>query len=82
MKRRNDFNRFQAAVTRQTLPDAVPLAENDISIAVMEAFLGRPMSNVKTWADFWLQAGYDYVLLQEALNIYVEKDIWDIESIC
>lgn len=59
-----DFGRFQAAITREVLPDRVPNAEVGIDIEVMEAFLGQAVTDVKTYASFWEEAGYDYVLLQ------------------
>jgi len=59
-----DFQRFHDAVSRQRLPDRVPLAEVWVDIEVMEAHLGRPMTDVETCASFWERAGYDYALLQ------------------
>ena len=59
-----DFQRFHDAVTRQRLPDRVPLAEVAVDIEIMTAFLGRHISDIKTYARFWQKAGYDYVLLQ------------------
>ena len=60
---RPDFQRFRAAVTRESIPDRIPLAEGHVDIEVMEAFLGRPMSDIETYASFWEKAGYDYALL-------------------
>lgn len=59
-----DFYRFYAAITRKGLPDRVPNAEVGIDIGVMEAFLGRAITDIKTYASFWEKAGYDYALLQ------------------
>lgn len=59
-----DFRRFHAAISRETLPDRVPNTEVEVDIEVMEAFLGRPVTDVKTYAAFWREAGYDYALLQ------------------
>lgn len=64
MKTRPDFTRFHAAVTRKAIPDRIPLAEVGIDIEVMESFLGRPIDNLKTYVKFFIEAGYDYVLLQ------------------
>ena len=63
-KQRPDFQTFHAAVTRQAVPDRIPTAEVGIDIEVMDAFLARPISDIKTYASFWEQAGYDYALLQ------------------
>lgn len=59
-----DFTRFEAAITRQRLPDRVPLGELEVDFPVMEAFLGRPIADLQTYCAFWEQAGYDYVILQ------------------
>ena len=59
-----DFRRFHTAITRKGLPDRVPNAEVGIDIEVMEAFLGYPITDIKTYASFWEKAGYDYALLQ------------------
>jgi hypothetical protein len=58
-----DFERFRLAVTREGIPDRIPLAEVGIDIEVMEAFLERPIDSVKTYASFWEKAGYDYALV-------------------
>ena len=58
-----DFSRFRAAMTRERLPDRIPTAEVGIDMEIVAAFLGRPV-DLKSYASFWAQAGYDYVLLQ------------------
>jgi uroporphyrinogen decarboxylase len=51
--------------TRQTLfcrePDRVPLLEIGADRPVKEAFLGRPIRNLRDELDFWRKAGYDCV---------------------
>ena len=59
-----DFTRFSTAVTRSAIPDRIPLAEVGIDIEVMESFLGTPIDNLQTYIRFFVEAGYDYVLLQ------------------
>ena len=59
-----DFNRFLSAITRERLPDRVPNAEVGVDVAIMEAFLGRPIRNVRGHVDFWREAGYDYTVVQ------------------
>ena len=59
-----DFQRFHDAVTREQLPDRIPNTEVEVDIEVMEAFLGRPITDIETYVSFWKKAGYDYVLLQ------------------
>ena len=58
-----DFRRLRAAVTREQLPDRIPTAEVGIDMEIVEAFVGRPV-DLPTYASFWAEAGYDYVLLQ------------------
>ena len=58
-----DFERFRAAITRQSLPDRLPIAEGSVAPEMMEAFLGRPIASVKEFAQFWKEAGYDYTIL-------------------
>lgn len=58
------FDRLRAAIVRDRLPDRVPMAEGGVDVNIMEAFLGRPIDGLKTYAEFWRQAGYDYVILQ------------------
>jgi uroporphyrinogen decarboxylase len=59
-----DFDRFHSVISRKSLPDRVPIAENHVDISIMEAFLGKPINDLKTYALFWKKAGYDYVLLE------------------
>ena len=58
-----DFERFRAAVTRERLPDRIPTAEVGIDMEIVADFLGRPV-DLESYASFWGEAGYDYVLLQ------------------
>ena len=59
-----DFTRLQAAISRERLPDRLPIAEMSVDFEVMEAFLGRPIKDLDTYVNFWKGAGYDYVILQ------------------
>ncbi len=59
-----DFGRFHAAVTREQLPDRVPNAEVHVAMGLMEAFLGVPVRDIKTYASFWEKAGYDFAILE------------------
>ena len=60
---RPDFGRIRAAVSRACLPDRIPTAEVAIDMEIVAAFMGRPV-DLATYASFWSEAGYDYVLLQ------------------
>jgi uroporphyrinogen decarboxylase len=57
-----DFNRFKVAVTRERLPDRLPIAEVEVDPPVMEAYLGRPITSVQDHVDFWEAAGYDFTI--------------------
>lgn len=70
--RENDFRRIRAALARQE-PDRVPAADVDICRQVKSAFLGRPVDDVASDVEFWVQAGYDFVA--------IEKTIWDYEAL-
>ena len=58
-----DFSRFEAAVTREHLPDRLPNSELEVDVEIMEEFMGHRIRNVQDHADFWREAGYDYTVL-------------------
>ncbi len=58
-----DFDRFLDVVTRRRLPDRVPLVDGAVDPEIMDAFLGRPVANVRDFVEFWKTAGYDYIIL-------------------
>ena len=62
--RQSDFSRFRAAITRESLPDTVPFGENDIDFGIMDALLGAPVRDLKSYVSFWHKTGYDFVLLE------------------
>jgi len=59
----SDFSRFEAAISRDRLPDRLPIAEVEVDFEIMEAYLGKPITDLATYVNFWQQAGYDYALL-------------------
>ena len=65
MKRRikPDFNRFLAAVTRERLPDRLPVSEIEVDVEIMEGFMGHRIRNVKDYVNFWDETGYDYTVV-------------------
>jgi len=63
-KRETDFRRFEAAISREHLPDRVPNGEIEVDFEIMEAYLGRPIADLATYVSFWAEAGYDYAILQ------------------
>ena len=62
-KTETDFARLRAALTREKLPDRLPIAEA-LDPEIMEEFLGSPIRDLKTYMRFWEKAGYDYTVLQ------------------
>ncbi len=60
-----DFRRFVDAMWRRE-PDRVPIAEMGVDLSIKERVLGKPVRDVKTDAEFWWRAGYDYMYLRPA----------------
>ena len=57
-----DFERFLTTVRRGT-PDRVPPCELSVDTPIKELFLGRPIRTPQDDIEFWLRAGYDYVIV-------------------
>ncbi len=57
-----DFNRVRTALLLGQ-PDRVPLAEVGVEPNIKEAFLEKKITSLKDEVEFWVMAGYDYVLL-------------------
>jgi uroporphyrinogen decarboxylase len=57
-----DFARVLTAL-RGGVPDRVPPCELSVDTEIKELFLGRPIATVQDDIDFWLRAGYDYVIV-------------------
>ena len=60
------FERYLTSIHRQE-PDRVPLAELGVDPEVKEAFLGRPVQTLQDDIDFWVNAGYDFILVDTDL---------------
>jgi len=56
-------------------PDRVPIAEITIDEAAKEAFLGKPVNDLSADLEFFLNAGYDYIILGRRTAGY--PPIWD-----
>ncbi len=67
-----DINAFIKTLRRQKA-GYVPIAELGVHPKIKEAFLGRPIKNLKDEVDFWYQAGYDYVKLQPGADFNPDK---------
>ena len=59
-----DFRRVIAALNHEEF-DRVPLAEVAVDYSIMGQFLGRGVEDgdIAAQVEFWVQGGYDYVLL-------------------
>jgi len=60
--RKPDFQRFLTAITGAT-PDRVPAVEIWVDTEIKELFLNRSISTPCDEVDFWVSAGYDYVVV-------------------
>lgn len=67
MPSRNDFARVRQSLLLEGKPDRVPLWELHVDREVKEAFLGKPIADETDDAQFWVEAGYDYVPLSAGL---------------
>jgi uroporphyrinogen decarboxylase len=74
---RPDFSQLVKALTCRGETDFVPLAEMYIDKGLKEAVLGRPIRNLKDEIDFWLTAGYDYVLMHYPTMFLFRPDVDD-----
>ena len=64
-----DFeNRFRRAILRQGEPDRVPLGDISIDITHKQKFLGRPLRTPEDEVEFWVKAGFDYVVAEVGLQ--------------
>lgn len=50
-------------------PDRVPLLELSIDPSIKEAFLGRPVTDLKTEIEFYARAGYDAIKISPIVDI-------------
>jgi uroporphyrinogen decarboxylase len=67
-----DFERLRTALFCGE-PDRVPLADLAVAKNIKEAFMGRPVENLKDDIDFWAAAGYDYIKLSAVVDINPSK---------
>ncbi len=62
MEPKPDFQRFMTAL-RCEEPDRVPLGEWHVDPEVKNAYMGKPVQDLKTLVEFWTVTGHDYVAL-------------------
>ena len=70
-----DFNRVRTALLCGQ-PDKIPLAEVGIEKNIKENFLGKRINDLNDEVQFWVKAGYDYVLLGRDLVISLFPGIY------
>ena len=66
MKLNPDFNRVIATFNHEE-PDRVPLGDFWADKEAKEAFLGKPVDDIKAEVEFWYKAGFDFVPLPSGL---------------
>ena len=61
IKPRPEFEQFRKAVMRQGKPDYVPFYELFANVEIMEAILGKKITDRASTIEFYYKAGYDYL---------------------
>ena len=64
-----NFERFRTMLLRTGEPDRVPLGDIGVHPLLKAAILGRPVRSLEDEAAFWAAAGYDYVPLEQGLQL-------------
>jgi uroporphyrinogen decarboxylase len=67
--REPNFDRFRTALLRRGEPDCVPLGDISVHPILKEGILGRPIQTLEDEVAFWLAAGYDYIPLEQGLQL-------------
>lgn len=78
-----NFARLERALMLEGEPDRVPLFEIGVDSDVMQAFLGKPVGDMReageisktmeSFVEFWITAGYDYVPIQCGIGQMTKK---------
>lgn len=64
-----DFSRFEKVLQKGGEPDRVPFYELFADEPIMEAILGKPVSNLEDYIEYQYCLGYDYVTLSGSRHI-------------
>lgn len=64
-----DFDRFRTVLLRSGEPDYVPLGDISVHPLLKAAVLGRPARDLRDEVAFWTTAGYDYVPIEQGLQL-------------
>jgi uroporphyrinogen decarboxylase len=81
--RRPDFRRFRTVLLRKGEPDYVPLGDISVHPILKKAVIGGPVQTPKDEVAFWMKAGYDYVPLEQGLqltDVIRKKSMHSIEA--
>lgn len=66
-----DFNQLLRVLWRDGKPDYVPFYELFVDLEIMEAALGKQLSDRASTVEFYYKAGYDYVPVWPGLELKV-----------
>lgn len=78
-----DFDRFRTVLLRSGEPDYVPLGDISVHPLLKAAVLGRPALDLGDEVAFWTTAGYDYVPLEQGLqltDVIRRRSMQDLEA--
>jgi len=64
-----NFDRFRTVLLRSGKPDYVPLGDISVHAILKEGVLGRPVQTLEDEVAFWSRAGYDYVPVEQGLQL-------------
>jgi uroporphyrinogen decarboxylase len=64
-----NFERFRTVLLRRGEPDCVPLGDISVHPLLKAGVLGRPVRSLEDDVAFWATAGYDYVPLEQGLQL-------------
>ncbi len=72
MNRNPDFERVKKTLFLEE-PDRVPIAEIFLDQVFKEEFMGKQIESLKNEIDFWVEAGYDFVVLNPVYQLPERK---------
>jgi uroporphyrinogen decarboxylase len=71
VKHEPDFERLRSALLCRE-PDRVPLVELHVDREMKDAFMGKPVQDVRTDVEFWQTVGYDFICLLPLPSMFGE----------
>jgi uroporphyrinogen decarboxylase len=64
-----NFDRFRTVLLRRGEPDYVPLGDISVHPVLKEDVWGKPIQTLEDEVAFWSKAGYDYVPVEQGLQL-------------